>query len=447
MKRRKFIQNGVAAAAAFSISNYACSPCTDAEFIILGGGLSGLYLAHLLEEAGKDYVLLEGSNRLGGRLFSHPELNRDVGGRGIGDKYTEVMALVEKLNVELIDITEMVGGPSAIYKDGILHSSWEESSTNPSRLEFSRLGGASKPSKLDEWYQRPDLDVSYGEFLMGLGHTKDELDLINISTNYNDIYKTSAINSFHSRAFRMFNGTKRIFNFKGGSKHFIKAIIDTLKGQVYTDKMVTSISSKGDCTVVKCEDGSQYCSKKIISTIPFATLRDVDIDMTLNANQKKAIQELQYTLITQIHLQADELFWEDDGIPMSMWTDTPLERLMSVNADKTKGELVCWVNGTGTAFFDDMSDSEIGTYTLNKLKEIRPSTEGRVSYVGTHNWGKYKYNKGAYCEFGVGHPALFEDMIRPAGNLHFAGEHTAKESRGIEAAAESARRVFEELIG
>ena len=447
MKRRKFIQQGAAATAALSLSTVSCTPCTDAEFLILGGGLSGLYLAHLLEEAGRDYVLLEGSNRLGGRLFSHPDLKRDVGGRGIGDKYTEVMKIVDKLNVDVIDITDMVGGPSAVYKDGVLHASWEDAPSNPSRLEFSKLRSAIQPSKLDEWYQRPDLDVPYSQFLKELGHTEEELALINISSNYNDVFETSALNSFHSRAFRMFNGTKRLFNFKGGSKAFTDKIIATLSGPLHTEKMVNSISAKGDCTIVKCEDGSQYCGKKAISTFPFSTLRDVDIDMPLNANQKKAINELPYTLITQIHVQADELFWEEDGIPLSMWTDTPLERLMSVNADKSKGELVCWVNGKGTAFFDDMSDSEIGEYAIKKLNEIRPSTEGKISYVGTHNWGKYRYNKGAYCEFGVGHAALFEDMIKPAGNLHFAGEHTAKRDRGIEAAAASARRVFDELMG
>ena len=63
----------------------------------------------------------------------------------------------------------------------------------------------------------------------------------------------------------------------------------------------------------------------------------------------------------------------------------------------------------------------------------------------THNWGTYKYYKGAYAELQVGQAGWFEDMIKPAGNVYFAGEHTAKESRGIEGAAESARRVYNEL--
>jgi len=437
MKRRTFLRNSLVAGAGLSFVPIACTPKLDTEILILGAGMSGLNLAHQLQKAGKDYMVLEGSPRIGGRLFFHEELKRDVGGRGIGDKYVEVMKLVEELSVEVIDITDMVGGGSAIYMDRKLHPKWESDAPNPSRLEFSKLRGAPALAKLNGWYQRPELDESYADFLIKRGHTKEEIDLINISSNYNDVYETSVMNSFHGRAFRQFNGTKRLFNFKGGTKSLVNAIANNLKSPIQTNKLVTSITDEGKQVVVKCQ--------KVVSTIPFSTFREIKIDAPLNDNQKKAIKELPYTLITQIHMQATSLYWKEDGAPVGMWTDTPLERLMSLNADKEKGELVCWVNGKGTAFFDSMSEKEIASFTLSEMKKMRPASEGNLEYIGTHKWGKYKYNKGAYCEFGVGHAALFEDMIRPAGNLHFAGEHAARNSRGIEGAAESAMRVLKEL--
>lgn len=448
MKRRTFIHQAGLASMTIGMGSTACNLTskTDTDILILGAGISGLNLAYQLQQAGRDFMILEGSNRIGGRLFTHPELKRDVGGRGVGDKYVELLKLIEPLEVELVDITDSFGSPSATYFEGKLYADWDGEMTNPSRLEFSRLRGAEGLKSLDGWFQRPDLDQPYSEFLKKIGHSKEEIDLINISTNYNDVYKTSAINSFHSRAFRQFNGTRRIFNFKGGAKACIEKIVAAIDRPIKTDKIVTGIRDTGNYVTVRCQDGSKYRAKKVVSTLPFTTLREVEIDANLSSNQQKLIDELPYTLITQIHLQADP-FWEEDGIPASMWTDTPLERIMSMNPDLSKGELACWVNGVGTAFFDDKSDQEIADYTIQKLKEIRPSTEGRIEYVGTHKWGKYPFNKGAYCEFGVGHAALFEDMIRPAGNLHFAGEHTAKESRGIEAAAESASRVFQELNG
>ncbi len=42
----------------------------DAEIIVVGGGLAGLYAARLLHRAGLDFKLLEARQRLGGRIYS-----------------------------------------------------------------------------------------------------------------------------------------------------------------------------------------------------------------------------------------------------------------------------------------------------------------------------------------------------------------------------------------
>lgn len=446
MNRRHFIKQTTAASLTFALTPIACTAKLDTEVLILGGGISGLYLAYQLEKAGKDYILLEGSERLGGRLFTREDLNRDVGGRGIGDRYIEIMKLVEDLNIELIDITSFARSKAAVYLNGKLYSSWPDPKSNPRMLEFGAVGNAPQLNRLDGWFQRPDLDETYSELLKRQGRTEEEIDLINISANYNDVRETSAINSYHSRAFRKFNGTKKLFNFKGGTITFVNAIANSLSGPKYINKFVTSIQDSGKKVVVTCQDNSQYSAKKVVSTLPLTTLRDVEMNVALNPNQKKAINELSYTLITQIHLHPTAPFWKDDETPMSMWTDTPLERVMNISPDPNNPGIVCWVNGKGTTFFDKMSDAEIADYTLKKFKEIRPASEGKLEYLGTHNWGKYPFNKGAYVEFGVGQAAWFKDLIQPAGNMHFAGEHAARNSRGIEGAAESAKRVFNELI-
>ncbi|MBE1275267.1 flavin monoamine oxidase family protein [Enterovibrio baiacu] len=43
---------------------------TTTDTVIIGGGLSGLYAAHLLEQQGHDYMLLEARDRFGGRIVS-----------------------------------------------------------------------------------------------------------------------------------------------------------------------------------------------------------------------------------------------------------------------------------------------------------------------------------------------------------------------------------------
>lgn len=198
MKRRRFIQKTGAAGLALSVFPIACSepaPKLDAEILILGGGLSGLCLARLLDKAGKDYLVLEGSERIGGRMFSRDDLGRDVGGRGIGDKYIEVMKLITELNTEMIDITDYMRSPTAIYINGKLHDRWPNPSTNPAYLQFAAFGKSPQLSALNQWYQKPELDETYSELLKRNGLTEEQIDVANISANYNDIRNTSAINA------------------------------------------------------------------------------------------------------------------------------------------------------------------------------------------------------------------------------------------------------------
>ncbi|MFS4467243.1 flavin monoamine oxidase family protein [Maribacter sp. 2210JD10-5] len=447
MKRRIFIRNSAMAGAALGLLPISCAKSApDTEYLILGGGISGLFLANLLEKAGKDYMLLEGSNRLGGRMFTRTDINRDVGGRGIGDKYHNLLPLIKETGVEMIDITDFMNSPTAIYMNGELQHPWPEDKVKPYMHQFMALGKSDYLPSLDAWYQSPKWDEPYAQFLMKNGLSEEEVAVADISLNYNDVYKTSAINAHHSRAFGKYNGSKRALNFKGGTIAFINKIVKTLKKPVLTHKMVTQIDDGENAVKVTCKDGSSYSAKKVISTLPFTTLRDVKMNMGLNANQAKAIQNLVYTNITQIHLAHTENYWEEDGIPLDMWTDTSIERVMNVGSSPTEKQIACWVNGKGTAFFDAMSETEIAEYTIKKMNEIRPASVGKLEYLGTQNWGKYEYNKGAYVEFAPGQAEWFLDMIRPAGNVHFAGEHTAHENRGMEAAAESANRVYKELI-
>ncbi len=446
MRRRQFISDSLIAGTVLGTVPFACTHSFDTEVLILGGGISGLYLAYLLDKAGKGYILIEGSDRFGGRMFFHPTIQQDVGGRGIGDKYKEIMSLVNDLDIDLIDITELTGGGRSYYVNNTLIPSFENRADDPALLEFVTPETPPDLEALDDWYKRSDLDQSYSDYLKKLGRTDEEIALLNISANYNDVYNTSCINSLHSRAFRKFNGSKVIYNFAGGTKSLINAIVESLKGDLRLNKIVTSISAKDNGITVSCEDGTSLKAAKVVCTLPFSTLRDVDLDLSLNPKQKTAIQGLSYTAITQIHFDAIEPYWEADKLSPSMWTDTALERIMTFGFGDDNRHLVAWVNGKGTHQFDTMSDSSIANFLLSEMKKIRPASEGKIEYTGTHSWGQYKFNKGAYCEFNVGQSSLFADMIKPAGNVHFAGEHTATHSRGIEGAAESAKRVYNELM-
>lgn len=68
------------------------------KIIIIGGGLSGLYAAYLLQDK-YDITLLEARNRLGGRILTQE--GHDLGPSWIWPHHTRILSLVRSLNLEL----------------------------------------------------------------------------------------------------------------------------------------------------------------------------------------------------------------------------------------------------------------------------------------------------------------------------------------------------------
>ncbi|KXO10859.1 putative monoamine oxidase [Moritella sp. JT01] len=68
------------------------------EFVIIGGGLSGLYTAYLLEQLGKHYILLEGRARLGGRIYTEDQF--DMGPSWFWpDMHPRITTLIDDLHL------------------------------------------------------------------------------------------------------------------------------------------------------------------------------------------------------------------------------------------------------------------------------------------------------------------------------------------------------------
>lgn len=80
--------------------------------LIIGGGLSGLALARMLEQAGADYLLLEGRDRFGGRILTeHLDGGYfDMGPAWFWPGQPRIAALIDQLKLQKFDQ----------YADGIL---------------------------------------------------------------------------------------------------------------------------------------------------------------------------------------------------------------------------------------------------------------------------------------------------------------------------------------
>ncbi len=462
MIRRSFLKQSTFAALGLTFGHTACAfqHKKDTEVLILGAGLAGLYTAMLLQEKGISYKILEGSNRVGGRLFTKRNLKSpiELGGVEIGDGYKRVLEVAKQVNIELIKPKPYPKSWMIHYKgENIVSDDWATSLMNPlsqdlKKLTPYRLESAALREKMplqntSDWYQKgyEKLDKPYRHFLEEATYDEEAIRLANLAANHNGLDKISTLHVMRSMAYRMMGGSKAVLNVAGGSDTLPNAMAKSLDSTVELNKQVEKIIEEKNRIQVQCQDGTSYTADKLICTIPFSVLKDVELAIGFTEIQKQAIQQLPYTNIAIAIVAVKNKFWKTDGLPLSMWTDSPIERVFAAN-DKEAEQvyLKVFINGKGARIANEDSFKNRVEKTLH---QIRPSTQNNIEVIDTFSWSNYKYNKGAYAEFHAGQVTKFvPEMARPTKRVFLAGEHLSFAEKGMEGALASANNAVNQLF-
>jgi monoamine oxidase len=436
---------------------------TEGRVIVIGAGLSGLTTAILLEERGAEVTLLEGRDRAGGRVHTLDDVpgSPEGGGPVIGDSYERLLRIAETVKVDV--------GPSAGFEPTLLlhvneqsvdFQAWAGSAANtmvaaerqmpPSRL-LAYYAGQNQPLEGPADWIDPrfaDYDIPLDEYLRRQGASAEALRLVNIAPNTNDIATTSALWALRDAQRRAGAGGYGILAAEGGNSRLIAGMAASLREPVQFGKTVTALRSDEERVEVLCDDGTSHSAEYCVLTLPFSVLRQVEIDPPLQGLQKEAVEEVPYTAITKYFLVPSRPYWEDDGQPPSMWTDTGLERIFPIrNQQGDIACLICWVDGARAQELDALTEEEQKKEILGELARIRPATAGAVKVAKIVSWGRDPYASGAYAHYAPGQISRVKaTMAQPWQRLHFAGEHTAVESPGMESAVESAERAATEVL-
>jgi len=119
--------------------------------------------------------------------------------------------------------------------------------------------------------------------------------------------------------------------------------------------------------------------------------------------------------------------------------------------DEASGEVVALsshADGPGAAQLDAMDEDERLRFATDLFVKLRPAARGAVEAVDSTSWARDPFSGGAYPFYAPGQVGrLRAETARPLGRIHFAGEHTAITSPGMEGACESADRVVAEVLG
>lgn len=468
LSRRRLLGSAGVVAATSPLWLGACaSPARrDAEVIVVGAGLSGLNAARLLEEQGLEVLVLEAREEIGGRMrtLDHVPGTPEAGGAQIGANYARTLATLDALGLETR------GGRSTTFGQAfnlggemIAVADWPEHPANrlegrerslpPWQLLGAYLDAENPLRAFDDWLAEDfqTLDQSYEAFMRAAGASEQAIALAGVTMNANALDTVSVFARWRSGVlFQDAIRGGRTHFVVGGSQRLPEAMAQSLSAPVLTGRTVAGITADESAAQVRCTDGSRFHADFVICTLPFAVLRGLDLDAPIAPVQREAIAGLPYTQIAQIHFSATEPYWEEDGWPPAMWTDSPLQRVfMSDGEDgQPSGRHLAWLDGAAAKRLAGMSDAEVAAMTLAEMARMRPASAGRLEVHEVVRWTEENpHAGGAYMHWAPGMIARWAGrMNQPAGRLHFAGEHTGIQHTGIEAAMESGERAAIEIL-
>jgi monoamine oxidase len=432
---------------------------TEADVIVIGAGLAGLFAAHKLEVAGLRTIVVEGERRVGGRLFSLNDVpgKPDAGGILVGAGYKRLRSIADDLKVPLLpSSSDGTGSLFRINGVSVTAADWATSPANwligderkilPSALGNHYNAMLPRLDSVTDWMLAgAQADVPYNVYLKQSDASDEAQRLIEANLNGNSLASLSTLHIARSAAiFRAGAGPASTIG--GGSQTLPAAMAANLKSTIRLGQIVRRIEEGPDSVIVTFASGHSVHAKHVICTIPFSALRTLSVEGNIDPSLSALIPALPYTRATFAYLSASEPFWKSDGLPETIWSDDPLiGRIFALGTDPPM--LKVWLSGANADRLDHMVQETAGAEIIARIAAARPSSKGKLSLAKIWSWQNNPMARGIYHHIAPGQGIQLGEAARAQGKrLHFAGEHLAWASSGMEGALESGERAANHVI-
>lgn len=442
--------------------------------IVIGAGLAGLAAATELTAAGHQVTVFEAQSRPGGRVFTLRQpfangLYAEAGAIAFAGASENALRYARDLHVEMKRLPsskfarvyylrgrrftvnpnepgqfpyDLTAKEKPLGPDGIL-------SAMVAKLN-SDLGPRTRPNWLQNVGRRADR-LTTNDFLRSLGASAEAQELLRWTAWYTASGDSqSAMQALLSGMMIGLPPSQGAFAIPGGNDALPKAMAAKLGNRVHYNANVTKISQTKDKVRVNVRGGAAIRTaeaERLVCTVPFTALRNVEFTPALSRVKAEAVQTLRYESVTRVFLQMKRRFWIAAGENGDASTDISLMQVLeqpphalSTTAD-SPGVLEAYTQGAGALSMSSYSPGERVRITLNDMDLVHPGARSQFVQAAHQVWD------AAYSQYGVGQfSAWYPELVKPEGRVHFAGEHISTLPGTMEGALESGVRAAKDIL-
>lgn len=414
----------------------------NVKVYIVGAGISGLYSAFLLSNAGVDVEIFEASCRSGGRINSFMD---DRGGfveLGAEIAYapeSPLMKYLNKLEIPVFEYDEL----SYYYYENTLISE-----DNIERLpDLKRL-----LNEIDELEEYNGQEMSLLDYFKRFPFYTDKMEnLLNaFACEYGTTAEAIGVLSLANEESRWSGGDEEYYMktpFQNVSNYFCSKV----SGKIHYNKCIKTICHTGSNVCLIDEDLKQHNADKVIVTVNLGILKagDIVFEPPLSSSKKEAILNIGIEKGIKVILQFSQAWWPKDLMTIE-GGHICYEYLASKNYDIPT--LTGFIMGRKVDDVCDLNQQALTDILLNELNDLflcsKPVDTFKYSFV--KHWGDDQFHKGAYSFSTPDSQKMRERLSEPEGdNLFFCGEacNVDGHAASVHGAMESAERVCKLILG